>query len=80
MDEQTKKLIEDAKNAVAKAASDLETADTPEAMVDALKRLIFIVIPLEYGIYLMTGPNPDVEAAAKYVAKSLERTNDGIKS
>lgn len=80
MDERTKKLMEDAKNAVAKAVSGLERADTPEAMVDALKKLVFVAIPLEHGIFLLTGPNPDVDDAAKYVLKSLERTNDGQKT
>lgn len=77
MDERTKKLMEDAKNAVAKAVSGLERADTPEAMVDALKKLVFIAIPLEHGMFLLTGPHPDMDDAAKYVVKSLERLNDG---
>lgn len=80
MDERTAKLIEDAKNAVAKGVSGLENAHTPEAMVEALKKLIFIAIPLEHGMYLLTGPRPDVDEAAKYVTKSLERTNDGQKT
>lgn len=80
MDEQIFKQIESAKNIVAKAVSGLENAQTPEAMLDALKKLIFVTIPLEHGMYLLTGPNPDIEDASKYVARSLERLNDGQKA
>ena len=77
MEPQVAKLVNQTRTAVSDATNDVMNAKTPEDMVNALKKLVFIAIPLEHGMFLLTGPHPDMDNAAKYVVKSLERLNDG---
>ncbi len=78
MDEQQiHKMLNQTRTAISDAANFVMNAKTPEDMVAALKLLVFAAIPLEHGMYLLTGDSPDIEDASKYVARSLERLNDG---